>query len=289
MTHDLVVQEGHTYVGYLWFQNDIAPNVTQSTINAHASLQFPGYVLGSTTADATLSAANTVPHKVWASMGISTGDPRRELEIDPAKGSAKLNVGGRANGTRISWADLTSDQGALVGCDAQDGALPGDSRCAGSIEFQFTVTTPSISVEPTVFGGSGQSFSTKSGKDETLDTRVTNRTDDPMTEITMSTRLPSGISFVDNVWIRRSDPSGDQQDWIRAATNDYGITGNLLFVHLARSDPLVPHGAIDVSFHVLIGDAATACGGSWQKIKNWAQHDDVTVESDLIASIDGTC
>lgn len=287
---DVLLVAGHTYAVDVWFANDVLPNAGILARGVRASVTLPRYVAGSGLIRSTVSSTNAVPHAVWASMSVHTADETSEMELVADQGSPTLVVGGAAGGVGIPWGELTSDAGSLVGCDRRDGELSGERKCRGDVEFRFTAEAPGISVETRLLGGVGESFETRSGGTPLINTRITNRTQSPMGDIALEVRVPTGITIdVTSLQFRNASSTGDQTPWIPATPADFTQVDQRLRLSLSKTAAVPPGDSIDISFRIAVGAAVAPCGGSWQRIDTWAEHDGVYVKSELIANVDSGC
>lgn len=75
-------------------------------------------------------------HSLYRGITLRASEP---IRIEVVTGSAVLCSGGEINATEISEMELFSDEGVLMGYDAQDGKLPGGSKYTVQLIYYIRV------------------------------------------------------------------------------------------------------------------------------------------------------
>ncbi|MGU3500879.1 hypothetical protein [Mycobacterium sp. C31M] len=151
------------YTGFLFVENAAAPRVGPS-LNTRVRLEWGESTKGSGVLNAYITADNALPERVWDSAAVHLPSPDDIVWMRIVPDSAVWHTLGRADGSSLAVKDLFSPEGALVGCDAMDGVLSGESRCVGYLTFDFVtdkadfLVTGKLSVDRAEEFGTDQSI-----------------------------------------------------------------------------------------------------------------------------------
>ena len=83
-----------------------------------------------------ISASNATPEKVWDSAGIISEE--NDVKISYILGSARISSNGKINGMGLP-ADKLFSEGANLGYDSLNGAVPGCTEFSGNVVYKFKV------------------------------------------------------------------------------------------------------------------------------------------------------
>jgi hypothetical protein len=269
----ITLTPGHKYTAQIFFWNSASTKVPSATSeDARAYLRLPTWLNGTGTAGADLSAANASPEKIWSSIVLRLKDPNASVVLDPVAGSARLQVGGNANGSTISLADLQSPAGAQIGCDQLDGQLDGSTRCQGHVYVDFTVKNPPFTLRD--YPWEGQSVPTVEstpGSALSLVSEVKNVTSSPLEDVWVEEQRSAGISLNSNlVWTRKTLANGTQENW-QKLTATWSSDHTYFTAEIVGDTALLPGEAEEIFFNTTVASTGEwACGGEWIPLTTFA-------------------
>jgi uncharacterized repeat protein (TIGR01451 family) len=140
-TDSVVAQPGQKYTVVVAVHNDAAAGGDAVT-GARLRVQMPATAKGSGHSYGFLSAANTSTTPIWDGATFVSEEPDSSFDLRYVKDSATLHTNGEANGLRLGE-ELYSD-GVAIGCDALDGTIPAEERCAIWVTFEVHVDQPNF-------------------------------------------------------------------------------------------------------------------------------------------------
>lgn len=139
-TDEIVAEAGKYYEIFAYYHNNASASLNESgkgiANNVRMSVAFPSHVKSGHNAvfQATITATNTDPEKVWASTFL---DAKEDLHLQYVKNSATLHTDGSADGQILDGDSLLSDGGAkLAYWNNSWGIIPGCNEYAGYVTFR---------------------------------------------------------------------------------------------------------------------------------------------------------
>jgi hypothetical protein len=136
-TDEVTIEEDRQYRLAVHFSMDADPSLNLVSNNTRVSVALPGTIKGSGRANGFVSANNSSPKRVWESAVLTLPSPDESVALQYVADSARIYTQGKINGQAIDLTSLTSEEGALIGCEAFDGRLDGSPRCKGWVTVDF--------------------------------------------------------------------------------------------------------------------------------------------------------
>ncbi|WP_156525976.1 hypothetical protein [Mycobacterium adipatum] len=131
------IKPGHRYRAALFFSMDAMPSLNLVSENTRVQFALPSTIKGSGRLNGFVSASNAAPRRIWDSAVLTLPSRDDAVALRYMPDSARIYSQGSVNGHQLDVLALTSEEGALVGCDALDGRLDGSSRCEGWVTVDF--------------------------------------------------------------------------------------------------------------------------------------------------------
>ncbi len=256
--NDEILKVGHTYRVAVQFENSASPTASAAwAFGVRLALGIPGTVSAeSASISAIISGTNTIPASVWSSSTIHN-DTGEDIYLRYVPESAVLTTNGALGETRLDKS-LFSDSGTLLGCDALDGTLSGESRCLGYVTADFVVDQPGFQAELTLKGQSGDfgdEVSAMPGDEVTVRLIYTNTGTTQQDWVVVSGTRVAGTAVVPSslMIMNANNPSGA---YIGVPTDSI-FTGVNIGAYTRGSNAIVVYKV------VILQSGALECGGKW--------------------------
>lgn len=192
-----------------------------------------------------ISASNSKPLKVWDEATISS--PSRDVALRYIQGSAHIISNGKINGMGLP-ADKLFGEGANLGYDALNGAVPGCTEFSGTVIYKFKADYADFEMSKTVsLHGKNQWVKNQTAQaGEKVDFKITYKNIGTMTQnnVNIKDLLPKGMTLVKGT-TRISHPSQPSEktlsdNVVGAGINigNYSIDGSATLIFTAQIDPV---------------------------------------------------
>lgn len=280
----LNVKSGATYWANVYIWNDVGSGISDgATSGARLRIDLPQGLKGDAFVEAQLSALNTTPGLVYAGDVLHNPDPSSSLQASIVPGSAYVEMPGVTYS--LDAKDLTSDQGALIGCSSGDGVLTGDSDCKGRAYFQIRVSKPVITSSVVAPASEASTLDTTAGSTINVLASSDNTTSDPLSGFSFAEQLPPGTTYVAGsaqTYVLNADGSESKHYPVEFSgdppTSDFSV----------YSIGDVPAKArYVVQYRMAIGN--NLCHGSWEPVRSRVTQGTAAVESVLLVNVVPTC
>lgn len=193
----VVAQPGQSYTVAVAVHNDATAG-GEAVEGVRLRVQMPGVAKGSAPAYGFLSASNTSPAEILDGATLVGEDPDHEFAIRYVTDSAVVHTQGAADGMHLG--DELFTDGAAIGCDALDGIIPAEQRCAIWVTYEVRIDQPNFEAAAVAkMKGSdtwSSSYVAKSGDKVTVAVTYKNTGTTQQDDVVLRVQLPQNAQFV---------------------------------------------------------------------------------------------
>lgn len=256
------VTAGKEYIVRAYVHNIANPSINDNTStaapldgigvakNAKIRFELPTGIANGFTAQARISADNSIPAMVYDTVDFKNDNQKYSIEYIP--GSAYIFNASHTGGLQLND-EIVGANGTLIGADQMNGVYPGCFEYSSFVVIRVKVKAPSLEIQKYVskvdmptMADSSESVTVKRGEKISWRINFKNNGSDRATDVTIRDQLPAGLTIVPgSIKLTNADGTQTLTDTALSSgginTGNYSVNGNgvIRFSTIVSTDPRV--------------------------------------------------